>query len=246
MSGMVGSREGWRETPYVDTPAGIPDLAAGVLALTGSVFGEICLVPGVRHEDPAAATTDLMRGEETQIAGLLTDLPHDGATVCLPGTHSKWVRCRDGRIESFRTFLTGEAFALLLRDSLIAGNGATPDYGSAAFSRGLELSGHGGGLLNHLFLGRTEMLSGRADAADLPGLISGILIGHEIREAVKTCPEPPVYLVGDSPAADATARALAWFGIESVIVKDDVHLRGMLLIADLIRSQQKVSRVLPD
>lgn len=237
MSGMIGSREGWLEAPYVSAPAGVRDLANKVVTVKSGIFGSIHLVPGVRRDDPDNATTDVMRGEETQVAGLLTDLPHDGATVCLPGTHSKWVHCRDGRIESFRTFPTGEAFALLTRDSLIAGNadGGFPDPASPAFARGLELSGKDGGLLHHLFLGRTEMLADRVAPADLPALISGLLIGHEIREAVKVCPDPPVYLIGDSAAARATARALEWLGIESAVVRDDVHLQGMMMIAALIR-----------
>ena len=237
MSGMIGSREGWLEAPYVSTPAGVRDLANKVVTVKSRTFGSIHLIPGVRRDDPDNATTDVMRGEETQVAGLLSDLPHDGATVCLPGTHSKWVHCRDGRIESFRTFPTGEAFALLTRDSLIAGNagGGSPDHDSPAFARGLELSGKGGGLLHHLFLGRTEMLADRVAPADLPALISGILIGHEIREAVKVCPDPPVYLIGDSAAARATAKALEWFRIESAVVRDDVHLQGMMMIAALIR-----------
>jgi len=241
MSGMIGSREGWVEAPYVTAPAGVRDLAAKVVTVTSRTFGTIHLLPGVRRDAPDTNTTDVMRGEETQVAGLLTDLPHDGATVCLPGTHSKWVHCRDGRIEVFRTFPTGETFALLTRDSLIAGSadGTSPDPDSPAFERGLELSGKDGGLLHHLFLGRTEMLADRVAPADLPGLVSGILIGHEIREAVKVCPDPPVYLIGDSPAARATAKALDFFRIESAIIRDDVHLQGMMVIAGLIRLRNK-------
>ncbi len=236
MSGMIGSREGWREAPYVDAPAGIFDLAEKAVTVTSRSFGAIHLLPGVRRDDPETGTTDVMRGEETQVAGLLPDLPHEETTVCLPGTHSKWVRCRDGRIGDFRTFPTGEAFALLSRDSLIAGSGGSPDPDSPAFARGLELSGKAGGLLHHLFLGRTEMLAGRAGAADLPGLLSGILLGHEIREAMTIGSDAPVYLIGDSPAARATARALEWFGRESIPVHYDVHLHGMTVIADLLEA----------
>lgn len=237
MSGMIGSREGWVEAPYVSAPAGVRDLANKAVTVKSLTFGSIYLIPGVRRDDPDNATTDVMRGEETQVAGLLTDLPHEGATVCLPGTHSKWVHCRDGHIESFRTFPTGEAFALLTRDSFIAGSadGGSPDPTSPAFARGLELSGRDGGLLHHLFLGRTEMLADRVTLADLPTLISGILIGHEVRESAKVCPDSPVYLIGDSPAARATARALEWFAIDSAVVRDDVHLQGMMMIAALIK-----------
>lgn len=239
MSGMIGSREGWCEAPYVNAPAGLFDLAAKAIAVTSRLFGEVYLLPGVRCDDPDTGTTDVMRGEEIQVAGLLTDLPHEGATVCLPGTHSKWVQCCDGRLGNFRTFLTGEAFALLTRDSLIAGSGTPPDPDSPAFARGLALSGNDAGLLHHLFLGRTEMLAGRVEAQELSSLISGILIGHEIREALKIFRDASLYLVGESPAARATAKGLEWFGREFHLVSDDVHLHGMMVIADLIGERNK-------
>ena len=233
MSGMIGSREGWHEVPYVTTPAGITDLAAGVVAVTSRTFGEILIVPGVRWDNPDTGTTDVMRGEETQIAGLLSRLPSEGSAVCLPGTHSKWVHCRDGQIHSFRTFLTGEAFDLLIMGSLIAGTGGAAEPESPAFTRGLELSGMEGGILHHLFLARTEMLTGRIAPVDLRSLVSGLIIGHEIREARLFSPDGTVNLVGQSPAASATAIALKWFGVAFERVTGDPHLAGILAIAGL-------------
>lgn len=231
MSGMIGSREGWVEVPYVGTPAGIGDLAKGVVTVSSETFGPIGIVPGVRHDD-ASGTWDVMRGEETQVVGLLEKLPRDGATLCLPGTHSKWIHCREGRIERFRTWLTGEAFELLTKGSLISGNGGTVDLESPAFARGLDLSGEEGGLLHHLFLGRTEMLAGRVAAEDLRSLISGVLIGHELREAHSFAPSGPVWLVGDSPAARATERGFRHFGMPFESVADDAHLPGLIAIQE--------------
>lgn len=233
MSGMIGSREGWHEVPYVTAPAGINDLAAGVVAVTSRTFGEILIVPGVRWDNPDTGTTDVMRGEETQIAGLLSRLPDEGSAVCLPGTHSKWVHCRDGRIDSFRTFLTGEAYELLTMGSLIAGTGGAAEPESPVFSRGLELSGMAGGILHHLFLARTEMLTGRISPVDLRSLVSGLIIGHEVREARLFSPDGTVNLVGQSPAASATAKALEWFEIAFERVAGDPHLAGILAIAGL-------------
>ncbi len=233
LSGMIGSREGWHEVPYVAGPAGIGNLAAGMATVSSRHFDSVRIVPGVRWDDPVSGTTDVMRGEETQVAGLLHSLPTEGpATICLPGTHSKWIVCREGKIERFRTFLTGEAFDRLTRDSLIAGDGKTgADPESAAFARGVELSTQaGGGLLHHLFLGRAEMLTGRVSAGDLPGLVSGLLVGHEIREA-RAFAEGPVVLVGRSPAAEATARAAKLLGLEARREEEDGHLRGLLAIA---------------
>lgn len=233
MSGMIGSREGWREAPYAQAPAGIADLAARLISVDSATFGRIAIVPGVRWDPPGGDTTDVMRGEETQIAGLLAGLPAAGAVVCLPGTHSKWVVCRHGRIERFRTWLTGEAYDLLTRGSLISGSGGEADPASPAFARGIDLSATEGGLLHHLFLGRTEMLTGRVAAADLRSLVSGLLIGHEIREARLFSTDLPVYLAGDSPAAMATARALDLCGIPHHRVPGDPHLDGLLAIERL-------------
>ncbi len=233
MSGMIGSREGWREIPYVTAPAGITELRRGIQAVESRHFPEIALVPGLRWDDPVSGATDVMRGEETQIAGLLPTLPADTpTTLCLPGTHSKWVVCHEGKIARFRTFLTGEAYERLTRDSLIAGTRDTAaDPDSPAFARGVALSASAsGGLLHHLFLGRTEMLTGRVSPEDLRSFISGILIGHELRDA-RAFAEGPVTVIGDSPAARATLAAARFQGIPSSQNVSDVHLAGLLGLA---------------
>lgn len=230
MSGMIGSREGWQEIPYVSVPAGIPEIRLGIQSLPSRHFPDISLVPGLRWDDPDSGTTDVMRGEETQIAGLLPAMPTDTpATLCLPGTHSKWVVCHEGKIARFRTFLTGEAYERLTRESLIAGDGgAVADPDSSAFARGVALSARaGGGLLHHLFLGRTEMLTGRVSPEDLRSLISGILIGHELRDA-RAFAEGPVTVIGDSPAARATLAAARHTGTRVEIIGADHHPEAIL------------------
>lgn len=230
MSGMIGSREGWREIPYVAAPAGVADLAAGRVAIPSRHFDSVAIVPGVRFDDSANGTTDVMRGEETQVFGLLESISTDKpVTLCLPGTHSKWIVCRDGRIERFRTWLTGEAFDRLTHESLIAGTGGEVDVNSVAFSRGLALSETDGGLLHHLFLGRTEMLTGRVESTELRSLISGLLIGHELREA-RAFAEGAVFLVGDSPASAATAKGMEVAGMIADRTVADTHLAGILAI----------------
>ena len=110
LSGMVGSRQGWVEAPYLPCPAGPAELAT---ALTEIPFegARVRLVPGVSAED-ASGVPEVMRGEETQIAGVLEAIGAEGL-VCLPGSHSKWVRIAGGRIAGYTTHLTGEAFAAL-------------------------------------------------------------------------------------------------------------------------------------
>ena len=74
MSGMIGSRQGWVEAPYVATPLGIGDLAAG-LARVPFDAAEVRIVPGLKTADDGAH--DVIRGEETQVFGALTRLGID-------------------------------------------------------------------------------------------------------------------------------------------------------------------------
>ena len=134
--GMAGARQGWLEAPYLDTPADLSRLAAGAVHPEGTAFAARIL-PGVCQR--TAGHEDVMRGEETQLLGLLALRPGFDGTAILPGTHSKWVEIRGGRIVRFSTAMTGELYEVLsqhsvLRHSFAAGNiegsegkfGATP------------------------------------------------------------------------------------------------------------------------
>src|SRR5579863_1189429 len=110
LSGMIGSRQGWKEAPYVACPAGAPEIAASLVEIEFD-WGQVKLVPGLSGTDEAGVA-EVMRGEETQVFGVLTAMGGSGL-ACLPGTHSKWVRVENSRITGFTTHLTGEAFAAL-------------------------------------------------------------------------------------------------------------------------------------
>ena len=83
--GMVGSRQGWVEAPYQDCPVHLDALADGIVGTPG---GELAIIGGLTCRD-AAQVPDVMRGEETQIAGLAGEA-HQDLLVVQPGTHSKW------------------------------------------------------------------------------------------------------------------------------------------------------------
>jgi len=171
MSGMVGSRQGWREAPYVPCPAGFDEIAAKLVEVRPGAW----IVPGVSCRDPAGVP-DVMRGEETQILGCGAE-----GLICLPGTHSKWAEVRNGRIERFSTFMTGEAYAVLKQHSIL---GRMMEEGKAdpsAFAQGVKRSGDEGGVLHHLFGVRTRGLMGELAAGAAASYLSGILIGHELR-----------------------------------------------------------------
>jgi 2-dehydro-3-deoxygalactonokinase len=88
VSGMAGSRQGWREAPYCPCPAGFAELQR---ALAWIMPGRIALVPGLSCED--AGVPDVMRGEEVQVFGALSLLGVTDGWFVLPGTHSNGSRC---------------------------------------------------------------------------------------------------------------------------------------------------------
>ncbi len=226
MSGMIGSRQGWTEVPYLACPVDLMALAAGC----GEVAwqrGKAYIVPGVSCRD-ADGVPEVMRGEETQILGAIEELGED-AVVCLPGTHSKYVRVRERRIVAFTTHMTGEVFGVLWRHSILGrlGDRETVED-EAAFDAGVDRSAHGHGLLHHLFGVRARGLFGEILAAGAASYLSGLLIGHEIRAAA---PSAPVAVIGAADLTRLYCRAFARCGIEARPVAGEPAPRGLWAIA---------------
>lgn len=235
ISGMAGSREGWVEVPYVDTPAGLAEIAGGIIQIESEHPGQISIIPGMRHLE-ADGTADVMRGEETQIVGALAETGPD-ALFCIPGTHSKWIRCRDGRITAFRTWVTGESFELLSKSPLLAkGDEADPE--NPAFLSGLDHSKRDGGLLRQIFLGRTDMLMGKVRPENLPSMLSGILTGAEISAAASwSDPGETVVLIGGGERLNRVyQKAFDHFGLAWRQLGNDPHFEGMLRLRQLLNS----------
>jgi len=226
LCGMVGSRQGWAEAPYADCPARAEDIAARLLAVPGRPGAFI--VPGLLCREGGAA--DVMRGEETQLIGLIPALGPGRHRVCLPGTHSKWAEVEDGAITRFRTAMTGELYALLRAHSTLApvlpGDSAEDE---AAFAAGLSRAAAPGGLLNHLFGVRAAALAGDRAASGLPSFLSGLLIGHEI--AGLGAGGGPVHIVGTAALAARYAAALALAGRAAVVHGEAVTAAGLAAIA---------------
>jgi len=227
MCGMVGSRQGWVEAPYLPCPAGPAAIAAALLAVP---FGDaqVMLVPGLSARDPSG-TPEVMRGEETKLLGLIDSLGGEGL-VCMPGSHTKWARLAGGEIVGFATYFTGEAFAAL-RDGTILGRMMAPRgaIDPDGFRRGVARSGEPGHLLHHLFGVRAGALFGDIATDAGEGFLSGLLIGHEVRAALPG--GGPVRLVGDATLVGLYRTAITLCGGQPVAVEPDAALAGLTLIA---------------
>ena len=186
MSGMIGSRQGWREAPYVAAPASVRQIAARLVTWREAGLGAISLIPGVMQE-PEGGMPDVMRGEETQVLGALGLLGISEGTFILPGTHSKCIKVRMDRLVSFRSFMTGEIFAAL-KDHTILGrlmtDGPATGEGFRAGVLAAKDVARAGDLLNAVFGTRTLGLFGRLAGHELAHYLSGLLIGAELCAAL--------------------------------------------------------------
>jgi 2-dehydro-3-deoxygalactonokinase len=228
MSGMIGSRQGWVEAPYLPCPAGLADLA---MSLVRVPFGDadVRLVPGLTCAD-AAGVPEVMRGEETQVASMLGD---GASTICLPGSHSKWVQAVGGRIMGFSTYFAGEMFAAL-RGATILGRMMTDGPTEfASFDLGVARSGEAGHLLHQLFGVRTLGLMGRLADTDSASYLSGLLIGHEVRAAMPADAE--VDLIGAEALCTMYARAIASCGGRVGALNAGSAQRGLTMIGERVR-----------
>ena len=228
MSGMIGSRQGWREAPYLPCPADAAAIAAGCVEIGWGDGRRAAIVPGLLCRD-AGGVPDVMRGEETQILGALDALA-GVRTACLPGTHSKYATLRARRIERFATHMTGEVFGALWRHTILGRlGGAETDRDDDAFDAGVRRSAEGEGLLHHLFGVRGRGLLGELPSASLAPYLSGILIGHEVRAAA---PQEPVGVIGTAELVRLYLRAFAACGVEAEAVAGEPAARGLRLIAE--------------
>ena len=212
ISGMAGSQQGWREAPYCPCPAGFAELGQHLLWLQP---GRIALVPGLSCQlQGLSPVPDVMRGEEVQIFGALRLTQRSSATLVLPGTHSKWVQVQDGQVREFRTFMTGEVFALMSQHSILGKtldlNGA---FDEAVFLQGVAQSQQAGSVLHHLFAVRTLGLFKRLSAAQLPSYLSGLLIGEELRTQAASADSAPLILIGSEALTQRYSLALKMQGI---------------------------------
>lgn len=233
-SGMIGSRQGWQEAPYVACPATLAQAAAQLARVPLQGGGVLHIVPGLSCLG-SDGVDDVMRGEETQLWG--ADLPA-GTCAVLPGTHAKWAWAGEGgRIERFQTWLTGELFGLWTKHGILGrlmefGHDSPEDY-----ARGVRL-----GLAEHasahhvVFAARTAGLMGRVSPRGLPDYLSGLLIGIEIGAATRGAPAPapgaaPLVLIGDDELCRRYETALAIAGLRSTRAGEEVTLQGQWRVA---------------
>jgi 2-dehydro-3-deoxygalactonokinase len=242
-AGMIGSRNGWLEMPYVPAPASTADFANACKTLDLPEGDRLTFIPGMTDRT-AHPFPDVMRGEETQLVGFGLD---DDVTVVLPGTHAKWARVGGGRIKRFRTFVTGELFSTLANHSFLAkvATGAA-DHTSSAFAEGVELAradgGLAGGFLTRIFAIRTGWLAGKVKPEEMKSRLSGLIVGWEFAEARAGGwfhDGDTIAVVGDDGLVAVYETVGRLFGLTIRPAPADAAVRGALVIAALARATKQ-------
>ncbi|PSJ21727.1 2-keto-3-deoxy-galactonokinase [Halomonas sp. ND22Bw] len=228
--GMAGARQGWREAPYRPVPTALDALAEGaVRPAVEDARLDVRLLPGL-CQGADAGGFDVMRGEETQLAGLAALEPGVSGLVCLPGTHAKWATLEDGRVQRFHTYLTGELYRLLAERSVLAHSLSEDDLDNSACREAFtaavaEAAAAPEAFTRKLFgLRAMDLLDnalpdGEARGAVLAARLSGLAIGLELAGACRDLTAgQSVRLIGGEALCRRYALALSALGHDSEII----------------------------
>jgi len=225
--GMVGARQGWAEARYIAVPCA--PLSPGLIRVpTADPRLDVRIIPGLKQDRPA----DVMRGEETQVAGFLALNPGFDGVLCLPGTHTKWVHVSAGEVVSFQTVMTGDMFAALSGHTVLRHSVTTDDWDDAAFTAALSDT-----------LSRPEFLAARLFSLRAEGLLhdlptgaararlSGLLIGAELAATRRYWLGQRIALIGAQALCALYTTALAEQGIAAEPTDGDATTRAGLIAA---------------
>ncbi len=223
--GMVGARQGWIEVPYNEAPCPPASAQSARSPQTNDPRLDVRIIAGVMQREPA----DVMRGEETQIAGLLQSSPGFDGVICLPGTHTKWVRVNDGKIVEFNSCMTGEVFGLLATQSVLrfsaTGDGWDDnEYANAVRGALAQPERFTGALFS---IRASSLIAGLSPAA-ANARLSGLMIGTELAATRQYWASGTVSMIDNGRQAALYDTALKIAGATTKLLPaQDVTLAGL-------------------
>lgn len=236
--GMAGARQGWIEAGYVDVPANLSEIMQRATPVPNQ-NSDIRILPGLAQRD--GIMPDVMRGEETQLLGALSTQYRTGSQlVCMPGTHSKWVRVRDLNVTQFSTFMTGEIFDVVSKQTILSHaivDAETFDGDLPAFRNAvIDIYNHPHMATNRFFTLRSGQLLHGLSATDAKAKLSGTMIGLEIAGAHASAPpDSSVVLVASGALGELYKSAFQALSIDfTTIDADDAVRRGLIAAATSI------------
>ena len=192
-SGMVGARQGWSEAPYQETPCNLNNIKFILPKINDNRIA-LKIFSGISQIDQP----DVMRGEETQVAGFFNDNPNFEGSVCLPGTHSKWIKVKDTNIEKFQTFMTGELFEVISQNTVLMHSVKSNKTDQEELLKSVDLIFKNPSLFgNSLFKLRADDLINSRDKIIYKSRLSGYLLGLELLGSIDYWKKSKIALIGN-------------------------------------------------
>ncbi|TVP44863.1 MAG: 2-dehydro-3-deoxygalactonokinase [Halomonas sp.] len=247
--GMSGARQGWLEAAYLPVPTRLDQLSQGAVTptLTGNQLA-VYLLPGLSQTRSTATHFDVMRGEETQLAGLVADSPDFTGLACLPGTHAKWATLEAGTVSGFSTYLTGELYQLLASQSVLKHSVSSPSAAKdglndqacrdAFISAVRAINEAPETFSSRLFGLRAQDLldgqlpTGNTRNAVLAARLSGLAIGLELAGACREySTDKPIMLIGNPTLSQRYRLALNAIGYQTQHLDGDTAVLAGLRLA---------------
>lgn len=231
--GMAGAAQGWQEAKYIDLPTRLENLSSHAIKVQTQTR-DVRILPGLAQR--SSLEPDVMRGEETLLLGALAK-GYSYESYCMPGTHSKWVQVANGEVQAFKTFMTGELFAILGEHSTLShfidgqdgALGNHPGFESAV----KEIASKPDLLINTLFSIRSgSLLFSNEDAGFFKARLSGLLIGAEL-SAMKTDHANKIGLIGRGETLKHYSSAMGFLGMGfDIIDSHALAVSGLKSAAD--------------
>ncbi len=234
LSGMASATIGMIDLPYRNIPYSIGhgELEVQVLEANEHFPHKLVIVSGVRSDD------DVMRGEETILAGCTIIDTRGEQLLIFPGTHSKHMIVEHPQLKAFNTYMTGELFELLANKSVLAASvESNTDDTSHAFEQGVRESA-AGVLLNNIFHVRTNQVFNKLEKSANYHYLSGLLIGEELKQ-LPGKNFTTITIVSMGPLADLYKKAIGVIGLGALCREqhaDEALVKGQALILQQLTS----------
>lgn len=226
ISGMIGSKNGWIETPYCICDVTIKDLTQKIKKVK-NIQENIYLLPGVKTTKNNLI--DLMRGEEIQVFGSLESLKKDNALVVLPGTHSKWVKVENKTIIDFKTNMTGEVFKAISENTILSSSISNKNIDIESFKKALSFSKKETNLLNTIFQIRAN--ENHIGTNNTYSFLSALLISYEIKSMIDIYKCNEIILVANDTLNELYELAFNSYNIKTIKIESNLTvLEAMKLI----------------
>ena len=223
--GMIGSKQGWLDTGYEKNLNLTKNNLVKVKTKNKNI--DFYIVKGLSQKQPY----DVIRGEETQILGYLESDKKFSGFICLPGTHSKWIKITKGKLINFKTYMTGELFEIISRNSILKYSINDKKINLKIFKNSVMLSQKKYfNLFDYLFEFRSRSLLTKKKYYPKSELLA-YLIGNEIKSNINELRNFKVIIIGSDYNSKLYSQAMQILKIDNKIINSkNITINGLRIL----------------